>query len=76
MSERQCLWTHDECHDAWDTACGEKWQFNDGGPRENGARFCMYCGGEIMLRDSEQRKAKRERYLKRRSAARAAAQLE
>jgi hypothetical protein len=29
----------------WDTACGNKFVFNDGTPTENGQRWCGYCGG-------------------------------
>lgn len=28
----------------WATECGNAFEFNDGGPKENGAKFCMYCG--------------------------------
>lgn len=47
--EPYCVWTHDGREDAWDTGCGQKFQFNDGGPRENGFRFCCYCGACLPM---------------------------
>jgi len=63
----RCDWTRDDFDDSWDTSCGEKWQFTDGGPAENHQRFCGYCGGEIFTPRSERLKAKRQRYLARRA---------
>jgi hypothetical protein len=31
----------------WYTGCGHAWQFEDGGPKENSAKFCQYCGGRL-----------------------------
>lgn len=42
-----CVWTLDAHTDAWDTACGETFVFLTDGPRENGMRFCGYCGREL-----------------------------
>ena len=39
-----CLWTLDDIDAAWDTGCGNRHVFTDGGPAENGQRFCGYCG--------------------------------
>jgi hypothetical protein len=39
-----CLWSFDEYHDAWDTACSNKFQLNEGRPEENGMVYCCYCG--------------------------------
>ncbi len=47
-----CEWTHDEVHGAWDAGCGGKWEFSDGGPAENKARFCPFCGGKINVNES------------------------
>jgi rRNA maturation endonuclease Nob1 len=44
---KQCTWLHDEWEDAWDTACGEKFQLTEGTPSENGMKYCCYCGGEL-----------------------------
>ncbi len=49
----ECVWTHDRNMDSWDSACGQKWQFNDGGPAENNVRFCHGCGGRVAARYQE-----------------------
>jgi hypothetical protein len=41
-----CEWTEDEDGN-WDTACGECFVFEFGGPKENKARWCQYCGGKL-----------------------------
>jgi hypothetical protein len=43
-----CAWTQDE-DGAWDTACGQLFLFNEGGPEENQACFCHHCGGKIEV---------------------------
>lgn len=43
-----CRWAYDETSDAWDTGCDEKFVFIDGGPSENGAKFCFYCGKPLI----------------------------
>lgn len=48
MSQRpSCRWSEDE-EGHWDTACGECFVFETGGPKENKARWCPYCGGELI----------------------------
>jgi hypothetical protein len=47
MSE--CDWTYDPNTCAWGTACGELWQFTDGGPEDNGVRFCHGCGKPVRI---------------------------
>ena len=43
---RVCQWREDDSDfDTWKTGCGHLWQFNTGGPKENGTKFCQYCGG-------------------------------
>lgn len=44
-----CEWTHDEPQYSWDSACGEKWSFIEGGPKENFVRFCQGCGKPVVL---------------------------
>ena len=42
-----CDWTQDwEGH--WDTECGERFIFFDGGPDNNDFVYCPYCGDRIM----------------------------
>lgn len=47
---RQCTWRFDDGYDgeSWDTSCGEKFVFIDGGPIQNSLRFCCYCGGQMI----------------------------
>lgn len=47
LLEKRCRWTLDPNPDCevWETACSNGWQFIEGGPAENGMRFCCYCGG-------------------------------
>ena len=42
-----CSWVEDE-GDIWFTGCGNVFTFADGGPSENGAKFCMYCGARLI----------------------------
>lgn len=39
----KCAWTQDSTGQ-WNTGCGRIFEFNEGTPRRNGARFCLYCG--------------------------------
>ena len=48
----ECLWSKDpdfEMGDTYDSSCGEKWSFIDGGPAENSVRFCQGCGKPVKL---------------------------
>lgn len=44
-----CQWTFDEHDYKWDSGCGEAWMFSDGGPTENGVKFCQSCGKPVLL---------------------------
>lgn len=47
-----CTWTQDpdfEMGDTWDSSCGEKWSFVDGGPEQNRVRYCHACGGKVGI---------------------------
>ncbi|HEI9849576.1 TPA: hypothetical protein SLN67_002611 [Serratia marcescens] len=44
-----CQWTFDEHDSKWDSGCGEAWMFCDGGPTENGVKFCQNCGKPVLL---------------------------
>lgn len=43
---RACDWRVDD-DGVWFTGCGHAWQFEDGGPAENGTKWCPYCGGRL-----------------------------
>jgi hypothetical protein len=49
MSDRDtCTWTQtgDE-YDFWETSCDHAFVINEGTPKENGMRFCCYCGKRL-----------------------------
>lgn len=49
-----CDWTfEDEPTWAWNTGCGETFQFNDGGPSDNNFRYCHGCGEPIATHTQE-----------------------
>ena len=41
-----CRWTWDD--EKWSTGCGEAFCFIDGGPSENGMKYCTYCGKRLI----------------------------
>lgn len=43
----QCKWTEDEAG-AWETDCGQMFEFHVGTPVDNGFLFCRYCGKELV----------------------------
>ena len=49
MSAKECEWSQDY-YGNYDTACGECFTFIEGGPEDNNARFCCYCGGRIVVK--------------------------
>jgi len=48
-----CIWDREDEDGAWDSQCGECWLFIDGGPKENGVKFCQGCGKQVMLAAAE-----------------------
>lgn len=51
----RCGWSLDTAYgESWDTDCGNKFQFTEGGPRENGMHFCCYCGRGLRAIGSPQ----------------------
>jgi hypothetical protein len=46
-----CTWTLiDGDANVWAAGCyGNRWQLEDGGPRENGMAFCPFCGKELVV---------------------------
>lgn len=45
--QKPCVWTYDEYHCKWDTACGNAYLVIWDTPAENGMKFCPYCGHPI-----------------------------
>lgn len=35
--------------DVYETSCGAAWVFTEGGPGENGVRYCHKCGGLVEV---------------------------
>ena len=48
-----CEWTHNEDDEFWETACGEAWRFDDGGPGENNMHFCHSCGNSLRIKGGQ-----------------------
>ena len=48
MKKISCTWTQqEEMGDWYSTTCGHEFVINDGTPKENGMRFCLFCGCRI-----------------------------
>lgn len=58
MVTLECQWYIDDVggDSVWETKCGHSFEFNDDGPKENGFKFCAYCGGTLVpvLRSEEE----------------------
>ena len=48
-----CEWTHNDDDGFWETACGDAWRFDDGGPKENNMNFCHCCGKSLRIKGKE-----------------------
>lgn len=48
-----CTWTFSNYDDHWSGACGVEWIFPDGGPEENGVKFCPKCGKSVAVSATE-----------------------
>jgi len=48
----ECSWTEEDpwgsMPDTWQTACGNLFTYTEGGPSENDAKFCCYCGKKLV----------------------------
>lgn len=53
-NKRKCKWTPDE-DGIYDTDCGGRFEFKEGGPKENWTKYCPYCGGELVEQSPERR---------------------
>lgn len=48
-----CEWAHNEDDGFWETACGQSWRFDDGGPKENHMNFCHCCGKPLRIKGGQ-----------------------
>ena len=48
VAQETCKWMED-AGEMWETTCGEAWAFTDGGPVENGVKFCHGCGKPVEI---------------------------
>lgn len=48
-----CEWTHNDDDGFWETACGDAWRFDDGGPKENNMNFCHCCGKTLRIKGGQ-----------------------
>lgn len=48
-----CTWSFSSYDDHWSGTCGAEWVFNDGGPEENGVKFCPKCGKSVAISATE-----------------------
>ena len=49
-----CVWKpedDDNMPGTYASCCGELWTFTEGGPIENGMKFCHHCGNPIALKE-------------------------
>lgn len=50
-----CVWVQDdEGSDTWWPSCRHRFTFTEGGPTQNGFRYCCYCGKPIAEAPWEQ----------------------
>ena len=48
-----CTWVEDDETGNYATTCGHVFAINDGGPADNGMKFCCYCGGGITAQGAQ-----------------------
>jgi hypothetical protein len=50
-----CEWELERHSDwsLWNTICGNVFEFNEGGPEENGFAYCPYCGCALSVKASD-----------------------
>jgi hypothetical protein len=44
--QQECVWTENG-RGSWDLCSGNTYEFYNGGPAENGFKFCPYCGKQV-----------------------------
>jgi len=52
----ECVWKWDDDTSSYDTTCDNKFQFTFDTPKENGFKFCPYCGKGIAQKKPESKK--------------------
>ena len=49
----ECEWTEEDpwgvTPNTWQTTCGNLFTYTEGGPFENDAKFCCYCGKKLAV---------------------------
>jgi len=50
-----CKW-EEEYDGPWHTECGESFDLNEGTPKDNGMKYCCYCGKKLMSTEQEHTK--------------------
>ena len=48
----KCVWSED-ADGTWSTSCHHEFQWNEGGPADNHANFCLYCGKPLTAAEWE-----------------------
>ena len=58
---KNCIWNEDN-YEYFSSGCGEAFRFDDGGPIDNGFKFCPYCGSPLKEKpiDDESEQARCE----------------
>ena len=51
LGAAKCEWYLESHEDVWESGCGKPFFFNEDGPKENGFKFCPYCGGRLEVSD-------------------------
>jgi hypothetical protein len=46
-ADAACAWTWQEGDEVWATSCGNMFALDAGTPKDNGMRWCCYCGGAL-----------------------------
>ena len=41
---KKCKWTYDDTYDVWETTCKQAFCIDEGTPKDNGMKYCCYCG--------------------------------
>jgi len=49
-----CEWSlEDDDTNSWQSECGHTFWFETGDPKENGLKFCAYCGRNLTQRAAD-----------------------